>query len=342
MNSKDLEFICCPKCKGDLQCSFGGVNDEPKLSCRSCNVDYPVIRGIPILAPREKDGKVKVVTETFGKRWTQNWKNMEHMQYTYTPSLYPLSPESFRNKAIIDAGCGFGPLSKFFLDNGARHVLCIDYSDAIFKAQDFLKAYSDRVTFVYGDIVKPALKPVFDMFVSHGVLIHVSSASAAYNELSKAVRPKGGTGFIWVYSKEGNRFLYFMLEAIRAVTLRLPFALNWWLAYSLETIMSLVVYGVYLPLEKLFGLGRKLWFGFYFLDFLYNPEKGGTRKYRYNMIHDALCTPIANHFSKEEIEGWIKKAGYLSYNFMFFRNQSWSVAASYSQEKGWNQGDKRC
>jgi len=344
MKNKDLEFLCCPKCGGDLDpfnkkdASIKDIAVCQKIQCTRCSTKYAVQDGIPLLSSGAKSEEVAVVTDTFGKRWTENYKNMIHTQHHYIESLAPLTPADFKGKIIIDGGCGFGPLSKFLLDCGAQHVICIDYSKAIFRAQQFLNEYKDRVTFVFGDILQPPIKPVCDMFISHGVLIRVEDAKKAYCALSQRIKPKEGTSAVWVYAKENNAFLRKAIIAIRTVTIKLPFEVNWWLAYVVEFLLGLMVNCFYRPMEFFFGVGRKLWFGIYFLDCLYNPSKGGTRKYRYNMIHDVLCTPIANHFLKEELKGWVTAAGYRSWNFMFYRKQSWSVVASY-QQKNWNQGN---
>ncbi len=51
-----LDIICCPVCKGDLQLEVEEENPEEiicgKLTCKACNVDYPIEEGIPNLLPR--------------------------------------------------------------------------------------------------------------------------------------------------------------------------------------------------------------------------------------------------------------------------------------------------
>jgi uncharacterized protein YbaR (Trm112 family) len=46
---KLLEFICCPKCKGDL------IYDKERdlLICPRCKLQYPVIDDIPVLLVEE-------------------------------------------------------------------------------------------------------------------------------------------------------------------------------------------------------------------------------------------------------------------------------------------------
>ena len=57
MNVKLLDIICCPTCKGTLKFNSikreGDEIIEGKLNCQSCEVEYPVLDGIPNLLPKE-------------------------------------------------------------------------------------------------------------------------------------------------------------------------------------------------------------------------------------------------------------------------------------------------
>ena len=44
-----LHILACPICNGDLVSIEAGAF----LSCRSCNRDYPVVDGIPVLLPEQ-------------------------------------------------------------------------------------------------------------------------------------------------------------------------------------------------------------------------------------------------------------------------------------------------
>lgn len=47
LNRKLLDFIVCPKCKGDL------TLEEEFLICKQCSVKYPIKDDIPILLVEE-------------------------------------------------------------------------------------------------------------------------------------------------------------------------------------------------------------------------------------------------------------------------------------------------
>lgn len=55
-----LEILCCPVCRGTLDLTQRRTDGpeivEGTLTCRKCNVDYPIHEGIPdLLPPDERD-----------------------------------------------------------------------------------------------------------------------------------------------------------------------------------------------------------------------------------------------------------------------------------------------
>ncbi len=44
-----LEILACPVCKGDVKL----IEEESKLVCEKCKIDYPIVDGIPHMLPPE-------------------------------------------------------------------------------------------------------------------------------------------------------------------------------------------------------------------------------------------------------------------------------------------------
>jgi uncharacterized protein YbaR (Trm112 family) len=56
MKRELMDIIVCPVCKGELKLTAAEENEEiitGSLNCPKCQVDYPVINGIPNLLPPE-------------------------------------------------------------------------------------------------------------------------------------------------------------------------------------------------------------------------------------------------------------------------------------------------
>jgi protein arginine N-methyltransferase 3 len=49
------------------------------------------------------------------------------------------NPEVFRDKVVLDVGCGTGILSMFAAKAGAKHVISVDMSEIIYRAMDIAR-----------------------------------------------------------------------------------------------------------------------------------------------------------------------------------------------------------
>ena len=87
---------------------------------------------------------------------------------TYRNSIYQ-NPELFRDKIVLDVGCGTGILSMFAAKSGAKMVIGVDMSDIIHQARQIVKDndLEDKVTLLQGkmeDVVLPV--PKVDIIIS--------------------------------------------------------------------------------------------------------------------------------------------------------------------------------
>ena len=75
----------------------------------------------------------------------------------------------FKDKIVLDVGCGTGILSMFAAKNGAKHVIGVDMSSIIEMAKEIveLNGFSDKITLLRGkleDVVLPY--PKVDIIIS--------------------------------------------------------------------------------------------------------------------------------------------------------------------------------
>jgi len=64
------------------------------------------------------------------------------------------NPHLFREKIVLDVGCGTGILSLFAAQAGAKHVYAVDMSDIVIQAKQIVldNKFSDKITCIQGKI----------------------------------------------------------------------------------------------------------------------------------------------------------------------------------------------
>ncbi|KAM7015313.1 protein arginine N-methyltransferase 3 [Tautogolabrus adspersus] len=64
------------------------------------------------------------------------------------------NPEVFKDKVVLDVGCGTGILSMFAAKSGAKKVIAVDQSEIIYQAMDIVRSnqLEDKITLIKGRI----------------------------------------------------------------------------------------------------------------------------------------------------------------------------------------------
>jgi uncharacterized protein YbaR (Trm112 family) len=140
MKEKLLDLLACPTCGGDLTIAHAGKYEDKEiidavLTCAKCTREYKVIRGIPRFAELEKIESDKAETaENFGWQWTHFTQEDEKYADQFLGWLQPVKPEFFRDKIVLEGGCGKGRHTKLAAEWGAREIVGIDLGDGVESA----------------------------------------------------------------------------------------------------------------------------------------------------------------------------------------------------------------
>ncbi|MBI4635712.1 MAG: class I SAM-dependent methyltransferase [Candidatus Rokubacteria bacterium] len=238
---------------------------------------------------------------SFGYQWTVFGQMAEEFRRDFLNYIHPLSEDFFPGKLGLDAGCGFGRHVYHAAEFGARMV-GLDFSKAIVRAAE-ITAGLPNVRLVQGDIGAPPFRSrSFDFVYSIGVLHHLADPEAGFRALLPLVRP-GGVIFIWVYSKS-RRVTNAVLEAVRAVTSRLPLAVT-----RVLSLMGAIAdwCGFILPyrlLRRLVGPA---------VDRYALPRIRVYAQHGFSVVYadwfDRLVAPIRHYYDGEDLAAWAGRAG---------------------------------
>lgn len=325
MKERILEHLACPACRGlldmDVISRDGDEIMEGRLECSTCHLGYAVQRGVPRLLPPHLSPEKAKTARAFGWEWT-NYVEM-HTEYEeqFLDWVYPLRPEFFQRKLVLDAGCGIGRHAYFAARYGAREVIGLDLSAAVETSfRNFGRLPNAHV--VQGDIYWPPFRKdanggEFDFVYTIGVLHHLPNPRAGFESLLSVVRP-GGTIFAWVYGHENNGLVHNFINPLRKwVTTRLPHGVVNAMSLPLAVVLQGLVKGVYRPLH-----GTEFFKRLPSHAYLYSLSRFGFRQ-NLSIVFDHLIAPTAFYLKQDEFENWFVENGLEDIEISWRNENSW-------------------
>ena len=160
-----------------------------------------------------------------------------------------------------------------------------------------------------------------DVVVCLGVLHHLENPEAGLEELWRVLKP-GGTLCLWVYAREGNGWVVYLVDPIRkGITSRLPTKI-------LRPLLLPLTFSLYLILKLIYGpatmKGKKESGWLPYSSYLGYISKFPFREIEH-IVLDHLCPPIAYYLSKDTLDEWFKKLGAGETVFRWHNRNSWNV-----------------
>jgi len=349
MRRRLLDFLVCPECGSGLGLdvfreSGAGIEDGA-LICKKCSGWFPVINGIPRMLPLnminasllkgffEKYGQrlpepvkkeaadrtelvKKKTSESFGFQWNVFSEMFMEYEKNFLNYVHPLSPSFFKNKVVLDAGCGFGRHTYYAAKYGAE-VIGFDLSDAVEAAKKNCEKLP-KVHIVQADIYRLPFAKRFDFIMSIGVLHHLPEPEEGFLKLAELM-DRYTEIFVWLYGREGRWFKVHIVEGvIRRITTRTPHRVLYYLCYAPASVyhLSNMVYKFLGRHKSTSGIARLM------------PFRGYARfpfRVKHADAFDLLATPINNYYTKQDVEKWSRDAGLKDVTITSLEGRSWRL-----------------
>jgi len=132
----------------------------------------------------------------------------------------------FKDKVVLDAGCGSGKFSTAIAKFGAKKVVGVDIGErglSFAKEQASKIAHGDRLVYQYGSLLDlPFEGAEFDIVWSNGVIHHTLGYEKCLSEFARVTK-KGGSLFLYVNGRMG--LLELLMDTLRVSTQVIPRAL---------------------------------------------------------------------------------------------------------------------
>lgn len=244
--------------------------------------------------------------ERFGYEWDIFRIIIPEYEEQFLKWIKPLTNNDFKDKIILDAGCGIGRNSYWPLKYGARRVLAFDFDRRTVRvAKSNLREFSNAKV-IYRDIYKTNEVSRFDIAHAIGVIQHLRKPDLAISNLARATK-KGGIVLIWVLGKEGNGWIEFFVTPLRKITSKAPIKLVDALSYFLT--VPVFVFAKFSHSKHP-----------YFMQL----SKYGFQHIR-SIVFDHLIPEVVHYYSKKEARRLLEKAGLKNIRENHINNNSWTV-----------------
>lgn len=326
MKERLLKYLSCPSCSSAIKLASIDAREideivDGRLTCDSCDQTWPITRGIPRFAsPEEVEDDKAATAANFGWQWQHFTQFDDKYEQQFLGWIAPVTPEFFKDKVVLEGGCGKGRHTQLAAKWGARDVIGIDLSAAVETAfaatRDLPNAH-----IVQADIYNLPFGCVFDYAFSVGVLHHLPDPRGGFRSLASNVKPDGHIS-AWVYGAENNEWITRWVNPVReGLTSRLNPRLLLQLSKIPTALLFAATKTVYGPLNRS-AKGASLARHLFYNDYLKAIADFGWRE-QHCIVFDHLVAPTAFYVSREEFSDWWREIGAKDAAITWHNSNSW-------------------
>ena len=318
-----LSYLVCLSCEGPLDLSVRNSEQEEiiegDLRCPTCTSSFPITSGIPRFANLDRIESDKRATATgFGWQWQHFTQKDERYAKQFLDWIAPVTAEFFRDKAVLEGGCGKGRHTQLAARWGARDVIGVDLSAAVETAFAATRSLPNA-HIIQADIYHLPLSRKFDYAFSVGVLHHLPDPRGGFLSLASKVKP-GGHISAWVYGAENNEWITRWVNPVREkITSRID-------QRALLHLSKLPAACVYLATKLVYGpmnrSGSSLAKHLFYNDYFNSISDFGWRE-QHTIVFDHLLPPTSFYISRDEFETWWRDIGATDVVIGWHNKNSW-------------------
>ena len=277
----------------------------------------------------DQDKKDQETADKFANSWNNVYDPSVYTRDQFLDWIAPWTSDDLKGRSVMELGCGSGALLFHMASCELSELNAVDLGSSVETAKKLL---GDRARIEVGDITDS--KDLLERFGPQdhvyciGVLHHLTIPEEGVETLKAVTRP-GGRFHGWVYAREGNAVVRWIVDPIRKLVHHFPWWLNKWgvafpltlpfFAYSKICCALASCLGDRLPLPMFTYM---LWIGKRGLDF------------HHHVAFDQLVTPMTHYIHRERIEAWLadERVDPESTYIIFRNGNSWKFGGKIKED----------
>ena len=236
--------------------------------------------------------------DAFANSWNNLPQGSVYTDAQVADWFAPLTPADIRGRRVLEMGCGNASLMVHVLRWGPAQLDGIDLGGAVESARKNLAASGAANWSVERADLESFASAGYDVVYSIGVLHHLDQPRRGFEAVVRNTRP-GGRFHCWVYAREGNGVVRWVVDPLRRVASRLP----WWLTkYALATPLVVPYYAY---AKAVAAMPRRDWMRalplYEYSLWIAQREFAFFR----HVAFDQLVTPRTAYLDRATIESWL-------------------------------------
>ena len=231
--------------------------------------------------------------------FSTSWSNIGavYSREQFLDWISPVDPAELTGKDVLELGFGNGSLLAHAGTCAPRRLVGVELGDTMAQTRVNLAHLPPSMLDLHqGDLTQVNLGE-FDFVYCIGVLHHLTDPRAGFDAVLRSTRP-GGRFHCWVYAREGNALVRWLVDPLRRATSRLPWRLT---KYGVALPLAVPFFGIARMAQRMPRLARHLPLGQYLL---------WIARERFTFFHhvafDQLVTPRTVYIDRATIDGWLK------------------------------------
>mgnify|MGYP001600150521 CR=1 FL=1 len=257
--------------------------------------------------------------DAFATSWNNLPPGSVYTRAQFEDWFAPLHEADARDRRVLELGCGNGSLLFHMAGWRPAQLEGVDLGASVLSARRNLSAQSNPNWVVtQGDLTTYRGEPR-DLVYSIGVLHHLQNPRVGFDSVLANTKP-GGRFHCWVYAREGNAVIIWLVDPLRRIVSHLP----WWFTKYLVAAPLAAPYFLYAKLLR--ALPRTHWLSrlplYEYSRWIAEREFAFFR----HVAFDQLVTPQTVYLDRATLEGWLRDHPRVvpESTYLIFRNgNSW-------------------